>query len=365
MSTTPAPCLKTQATSASAVPAASITDQGAYGTCVLHAIANTADELLQAKYNRALNVAEVVSKYETSLEIYSTSGGGKGDIYKGADVHETLTRLNTKSPQLKPLGGNGELFRVTFAGIKKIDDFADALKSNDNETCRVVVVYKTDTAGHELHAVMGLHRSSNHDQTKFFGRNSWGDKDPRPVIKAGTFEYAVAFDLALAVKDASNGSSRFRDATVAKESAWRGPQLYVKTLTGKTIVVDCEPSSDTVEDVKRKIQDTDGMPSHQQRLIFAGMDLEDDRTLAHYNIRSESTLHLVPRLRLRHEAPQLYAKTPTLHYWIADFNRSPAGEKRRRLSNIANAIGVDCKPSSDDDDDVTEMGRQRSGEFTF
>jgi hypothetical protein len=134
MNTTPAPCLKTQATSASAVPAASITDQGAYGTCVLHAIANTADELLQAKYNRALNVAEVVSKYETSLEIYSTSGGGKGDIYKGADVHETLTRLNTKSPQLKPLGGNGELFRVTFAGIKKIDDFADALKSNDNET---------------------------------------------------------------------------------------------------------------------------------------------------------------------------------------------------------------------------------------
>jgi large subunit ribosomal protein L40e len=223
-------------------------------------------------------------------------------------------------------------------------------------------VYKTDTAGHELHAVMGLHRSSNHDQTKFFGRNSWGDKDPRPVIKAGTFEYAVAFDLALAVKDASNGSSRFRDATVAKESAWRGPQLYVKTLTGKTIVVDCEPSSDTVEDVKRKIQDTGGMPSHQQRLIFAGMDLEDDRTLAHYNIRSQSTLHLV--VRLRHEAPQLYVKTLTGNY-TGHFNRSPAGEKRRRLSNIANAIGVDCKPSSDDDDDVTEMGRQRSGEFTF
>lgn len=118
--------------------------------------------------------------------------------------------------------------------------------------------------------------------------------------------YLLVFILLIFSVSTSSMSSRFSSKVLTNldkklklkklTSISGGMQVFVKTLTGKTISVDCEPD-ESIESLKAKINEKEGIPPEEQRIIFGGKQLDSLKSLSDYDIEEDSTVHLVLRLR--------------------------------------------------------------------
>ena len=173
----------------------------------------------------------------------------------------------------------------------------------------------------------------------------------------------VVNTLVLGPPDKQSGSSLHASSAPTASTVTGTFQIFVMTLTGKRLPLDVTSSS-TVEDVKRLIQCREGIPTGQQRLLFAGSQLEDGRTLRDYKIKPKSTVSLVLRLRggmyTNSSAQGGLAKTFTV--------MTPSGGEHEVMwtfespNDVIKRVKEMDEDDDEEDDDDDDAGERRAGE---